>query len=49
MSVTLHNPDGTPNAGDPAISAVMKDYATDIGGYITDNETGDVLFDARRS
>lgn len=48
MSVSLHEADGTDSAGDPKISQIMRNEADRIGGYIVDNETGDIIYDARK-
>lgn len=47
MSVTVYEPDGTPLAGDPAMSDAMKKYADEVSGYVTDDRSGDMLHDAR--
>lgn len=47
MSVTVYKSDGTPLAGDPLMSDAMKAYAEEEKGYVTDDDTGDILYDAR--
>lgn len=44
MSYTVHNAEGVPVAGDAVLSQGMKDYADEIGGYITDDTTGDRVY-----
>lgn len=48
MSDICYNPDNTPNCGDPEISDTMKAEADRVGGYITDTDTGEVIYDARK-
>jgi hypothetical protein len=47
VSITVHTADGTPDAGDPEITDVTRRYADELGGYITDDDTGKILYDAR--
>ncbi len=47
MSVTCYNPDGSSNCGDPEISDNMREEADRVGGYIVNNETEEVIYDAR--
>lgn len=39
----LHNPDGTPKAGDAVFEQNMKSLCDEIGGYVTDS-TGAVIY-----
>lgn len=47
MGVTIYKKDGTPLAGDPKMSDAMEEMAIREGGYVTDDDSGKVLYDAR--
>lgn len=44
MTYTVHEANGTPRAGDAVLSDNMKELADELGGYITDDTTGDVIY-----
>lgn len=44
MTYTLHDKDGTPVAGDARFEDTMKGRCDEIGGYITDDNTGDRVY-----
>lgn len=47
MSVTVYTPKGEPRAGDPHLTSAMTEMADELGGYVTDDKTGEMLYDAR--
>lgn len=44
MGYTLHKADGTPWGGEGYLSRNMKDKADELGGYITNDDTGDTVY-----
>jgi len=44
MTFTLRNPDGTPWGGENHVSKEMRAKADEMGGYITDDTTGDTVY-----
>lgn len=44
MTVTLYDAQGTPIAGDATAGQHMRDRADELGGYIKDDATGDIIY-----
>lgn len=49
MSFTVHRPDGTPFAGHSILDAQLREAADAVGGYITDDATGAIVYPAVNS